>query len=125
MEKVAACAGKYCAGACFYLSRLQHGYRVLRAEATATAKAIEEAGKRQNDTLKGLQDELDRATRELQTYGKTRSEIADMDVAALHAQVDRVDGGEAFELLGQVLRFENEFAHGLSGLAARTLGLQT
>jgi len=36
-----------------------------------------------------------------------------MDVAALHAQVDGIHGREALEFLGQILRLEDEFAHGL------------
>lgn len=93
--------------------------KLLRIEATATAKAIEEAGKRQSDTLKGLQDDLDRATRELQTYGKTRSEIADMDVAALQQQVDEeerlnaeigVAGSGYLDYLRQQLQLRKQIA---------------
>ena len=93
--------------------------KLLRIEATATAKAIEEAGKRQSDTLKGLQDDLDRATRDLQTYGKTRSEIADMDVAALQQQVDEeerlnaeigVAGSGYLDYLRQQLQLRKQIA---------------
>lgn len=99
--------------------------KLLRIEADATAKSVQEAGKRQADTLKGLQDDLDRATRELQTYGKTRSEIADMDVAALQQQVDEearlnaeigVAGSGYLDYLRQQLQLRQQIANVSHGL---------
>ena len=35
-----------------------------------------------------------------------------VDMATLYLQVDMVDGGEAFEILAEPARLENEFIHG-------------
>ncbi len=59
----------------------------LRSEGEATLKMIAASGDAQSKALQSLDDELKKAARDVSTYGKTRAEVAELDLQLLDAEI--------------------------------------
>jgi hypothetical protein len=59
----------------------------LRVEGEATLKMLATAGDAQSKSLQALDDELKKAARDVAVYGKTRAEVAELDLQLIDAEI--------------------------------------